>query len=930
MLSGVSTGGMRGGMELVGRDRECAAVDAALEQAVGGRLGGLVIRGEAGIGKSALLEYAHERAEGFTTLRASGVEFEAELPFATLHQLLMPVLGRRSEIPRPQAQALEAAFALHSDGGSADRFAVCAATLSLISLAAEARPVLWLVDDLQWVDAGSYQAIRFAVRRLSADAVAAVFAKRDGDRVEDMDIDELRVSRLDAEPAGELLRRLCGHTTITSGVGDRVVAAAGGNPLALAEIAGSLKEQELTGIDPLRLVLPSPASIQRVFEQRAARLEPAVRRGVALVAACGSGDLAVIAPALEALGIGVDALGPAAEAGLLDIEVGEVTFCHPLMRTAAYSSAAPAEQRAAHRALAECGVLSSVERAWHGGLAADGPDDAAAQRLEDAALEAGRRGGPASHATMLVFAARLTTDPSRRVRRLLAAVDAGGIAARRGDVEDWLRDAGALADDPILAGEVALRSAKLMLVEARYAAAEEVCLGALDRLPRGQDELAGLLWAGVAAARLMCTSCDGALEAVSAARSFAIEPGGAADLRLLSAEIGMRVLRGEGLVGGLAERCLRAAATIGDTHSADEITSCLALTGEFGLVRKHLLPAIDRQRRRGELPDLAFSLETLAEMRLFEGRLSEAQAACEESASICLDLGMTQFGGASTAMLARIAATMGREHAARELIARAQGHLEFLESVATAIGRLELSLGRSDQVIRPLSQALEQSSRRGVADTYVLCYVPDLIEAYVEHGRGDDARAALTAYEGTMENTRRPWSRAMVERCQGLLTDEAGFDGHFRSAIDLHGDEAPYDAARTLFVFGRRLAHAGRHDDAIAMLGGALERFAPMGAQLWAARTQHELELLGQRHAARPAPVLDQLTPQELQVAIAVAGGATNRETAGQLFLSVKTVEYHLHNIYRKLAIRSRTQLAGVLLSSGTTPVASQLGTACT
>jgi DNA-binding CsgD family transcriptional regulator len=913
-----------GGIELVGRDRERAAIDAVLDSARSGRRGALMIRGEAGIGKSSLLEYARRRAEGFTVLHASGVEFEAELPFATLHQLLMPVLERRSEISRPQAQALEAAFALHSEGeGTADRFAVCAATLSLISSAAEVRPVLWLVDDLQWVDPGSFQAIRFAVRRLSADAVAAVFAQRDGDRVEGMDIDELRVSRLDAGPAAELFRRLARQTRIPDGVGDQAVVAAAGNPLALVEIAGSLDEYQLRGIDPLRLELPTPASMQRVFEQRTARLEPAARRAVALVAACASGDLAVIAPALGALGIEVDALGPAAEAGLLDIEVGEVKFCHPLMRTAAYWSATPAEQRAAHQALAESAVLSPVERAWHGGLAADGPDDAAAQRLEDAALEAGRRGGPASHANMLVFAARLTTDPERRVRRLLAAVDAGGIASRRADTEDWLRDAAGSAEDPVLAGEVALRSANLMSVEARYEEAEEICTGALDRLPPGQDELAALLWVRVAGMRSMSTGCESAFEAVAAAKRLDVEPGGPADVRLLSAELRLGVHRGDGLVGELAEKCLRAATAIGETHTADEMTMLLSLAGEFGLVRKHLLPAIERQRRRGELPELAFNLDTLAEMHLFEGRLSEAQAASEESARICLDLGLTQFEGSSTGMLATIMATMGREDRARELIRRAEKHPEFTEVTATAIGRLELSLGRTDQVIRPLRHALEHSTRRGIEDTFLLGFVPDLVETYVELGHLDDARAALTPYEQTAERTRRPWSLAMVERCHGLLADDAGFEAHFRAAIGLHREESPYDAARTFFAFGRRLAHTARREEAVAVLGTALERFTSIGAKLWAARTHEELGLLGEHRAAQPAPVLERLTAQELQVATAVAGGATNRETAAQLFLSVKTVEYHLHNIYRKLAIRSRTQLAGVLLSSRATPVAS-------
>jgi DNA-binding CsgD family transcriptional regulator len=906
-------------MDLVGRDRERAAIDGALKQAASGRRAALILRGEAGIGKSALLDYAASCAHEFTVLRASGVEFEAELPFSTLHQLLMPVLDGRAHLPRPQARALEAAFALRDDL-AVDRFAVYLATLGLIAAAAGQRPVLCLVDDVQWADSASFQAIRFASRRLSADAVALIIGEREDGPRDEFDAEELHVSRLDDAAARSLVGRASGHAAPSLFM-EQVIASGDGNPLALVEIASALRRGQLTGADPLDVDLSTPSSIQRLFERRAADLSESGRRAVAIIASSGSSDLAVIGPAMGTLELGVDALAAAVDAGLVRLEAAEVTFCHPLMRAAAYHSASPADRRIAHRALAAATPPSSVQRAWHEAMAADRPDAAVAERLEQAAGLAGRRGGPAAQARMLVVAARLTPDPDRRALRLVAAVDASMAAAQRGEIEGWLNEAGALAQDAVVTGEVALRVARLLIQRGEGSLALKTCDAALERLPPAANELAGSILALVAIAREMYESVARALDAVAEARRRGVPTGGEADAHLISVEAGLRVAGGHDLPADLVDRCFGLSVPDGVVSPADEVASWLSLIGELDRAREYLGPAMDSQRRLGQLHRLAFNLDTWAEILLFEGRLVEAQAAAEESSRICSDVGLGLLGHTSTGTLARIAATTGNEQEARVLIQQLEGGPGnpsiYAESLATAIGRLELSLGQPERCIPRLQQALDTATRLGIGQPYLLAFVPDLIEALVECDRPAMAAPARDLYQRRAASTTRPWAHAMVERCQGLLADDHSFVDHFRTALELHGQQAPYDIARTQFAFGRRLIRAERRDQAIDSLREALDGFTSIGATLWAARSRAELELLGDRPAAEGLTVRDRLTPQEVQVAMSVAGGATNRETASQLFLSVKTIEYHLRNVYRKLGVRSRTELAGMLLGNG-------------
>jgi DNA-binding CsgD family transcriptional regulator len=904
-------------IELVGRQRECAAIDAVLDRAASGSRAALTLRGEAGIGKSALIAYARARAEGsFNILAASGAEFEAGLPFSTLHQLLLPILDRRRDIPEPQSRALEAAFALRADS-EVDRFAVYAATLSLIASAAGERPLLCLVDDGHWVDPASFEAIRFAARRLSADSVAFILGERDDGPAPDIGGDELNISRLDGAASRALIARLAG-TAAPSAPVDHVVEFASGNPLALVEMASSLRARRPIGIAEFDLELTTPHSIQLLFERRAAGLDPDARRAVTLLASAGSTDAAVIGPSLQRLGVEFAALERAAEAGVVVLGAAGVRFTHPLMWAAAYHSAGAADRRASHRALAE-GANAPVERAWHRAMAADGPDDEAADDLDRAARDAGRRGSPSAESRLLVTAARLTRDPDLRARRLLAAVDARMAGSELGDVETLLNEARTYARDPVTTSEVALRSARLLFQLGHGTMLADACEEGLAALPEGNDELAASLWGLIAMSRLISENVERGMEAIAQGRRFMIEPGGTSATRLDTVEMALYVTGGDRVPAALIDRCLTSGDDEGGVTSVDEAISSLSMVGEFDRVERHLATAFARQRQRGELFPVAFNLETMAEVRLYQGRLAEAQAAAEESMRICDDVGLGRLADISASTLARVAATMGQVDHARELIRRVElwpaSSVIYHESISTALGRLELGLGNPDALLGPLQQGFDEASRRGVGNPYLLGYVPDLIEAYLSCGDPGQARLVFERYQRLVGSTARRWGQAVLERSRGMLSDDAACDTHFLAAMELHGDEAPFDLGRTQIVYGHRLSAIDRAADATIYLRAALERFASIGALHWADRARSELELLGERPALHVASALDTLSPQELQVALVVARGATNRETASQLFLSVKTIEFHLRNIYRKLSVRSRTELAGLVLA---------------
>lgn len=435
---------------LIGRERECEQLDELLDRARLGRSGALVIRGEAGVGKSALLDHAAARAVDARIVRTLGVESEVELELSGLLDVCRPLESLVDELPEARAAALRAALG-EGPAHALDRYAIGAATLGLLAAAAEQRPLLVLVDDAQWVDAASADALLFAARRLDADSVVVLFAARedDGPTFEAPGIPELEVEGLDLDGASALLRA---EGVADASVVSRLHQATGGNPLALVELVGELSEAQLAGREPLAEPLPAGSAVERSFARRAEGLPDATRKALLTCAVSRAASPGVILRAFGALGLEASALEPAEDAGLVTIRDGRVDFTHPLVRSAVYHAAQPSERRGVHRVLADAaGDASPEERAWHLAAAALGPDEDAAAALEDAAVRARDRSGYAAAASALERAARLTPDPEPRSRRLAAAADAAWEAGRGAGAAELLDEALAITTDPVRA-----------------------------------------------------------------------------------------------------------------------------------------------------------------------------------------------------------------------------------------------------------------------------------------------------------------------------------------------------------------------------------------------------------------------------------------------------------------------------------------------
>jgi hypothetical protein len=479
---------------LVGRDSEQATIDALLGHARSGISGTLVVRGEPGIGKSALLRYAASRAEGMTVLSATGIESESELPFSGLAELLQPIVTLIGDIPEPQAAALAGALAL-APPTAPEPFVVSAAILSLLALAAERRPLLVVVDDAHWLDASSRDALMFATRRLHADAAAVLFAVRDDDGAATITgPPELVLHGLDAGTSQALLARAMG-SKLPAVVAERIQAATGGNPLAILELPRVLSPAQLSGSEPLPDPLPAGPSVQRSFEWRVAALPQPTQQALLLVAASQSGSIAEIRRAASSLDITLDTLNVAESAGLITNDGLRIDFRHPLMRAAVYHGATPVDRRGAHRALASAMPPGGppMEKAWHFAAAAQGEDEVVAAHLEEAALDARRRSGHASAARAFERAARLSPEPEQRARRLHEAGSDAYVAGDSAHARALLDEALSLAGDPALRAKIEHSRGRVEMWTRSPAAARQILVEAADRIAAEDPESATLM-----------------------------------------------------------------------------------------------------------------------------------------------------------------------------------------------------------------------------------------------------------------------------------------------------------------------------------------------------------------------------------------------------------------------------------------------------
>jgi DNA-binding CsgD family transcriptional regulator len=911
---------------LLGRDAERAAIERLLADARIGTSGVLVLIGEPGIGKSALLAHAADGASEMRVLTARGVEGEASIPFAGLLELLRPVLEHVEELPAPQAAALRAALAIGPGVGS-ERLVIGAATLGVLASVAEERPLCVLLDDAQWIDQPSAEALLFAARRLLVDPVAIIVALRSHETspLADARLPAVALAGLDLAACEELLARQRADP-VPPGSAERLFRATGGNPLALIELAG---EAEGVAASLVEGPLPIATTVEHAFAARASRLGDMARRSLLLAGAASTGDLVPIARAAALLGVDIAALQEAEAAGLVIVVDGLIEFRHPLVRSAVHSAADPAERRAVHGALAQTltDERYADERAWHLGAAAFGPDDAAADALAHAAGRARERGAYAAAALTAERAARLTAADGLRGRRLLEAASNAWIAGSGEHAVSLLDEAAPLArDDDVgvdiaqLRGHVALARGDAMGARAVFVTAAE--LAAHD--PRR----AALLMAEASFASLCAGQVQPMLDDARAACAGLPEHDEGVEACAAHIALGMAlVLSGAGDEGPRTLRTAVAMAGYVELFEGPPLLGRWAIEAPLFLreartARESIARALASARERGLAGALSTLLHQVGRDAATTDRWSEARVSYHEAAEVAHHTGQPGEECAALSGLAWLDAREGREescraHAASALaLAREYGRGLFETWALAALGDLELALGHPAAAIERLADVTATLERLGIADVD-LSPAPELVEALVQCARGEEATAVAAAYRERAAAKGQPWALARSARTLGLVADDATFAQWFEEALRWH-DSTPdtFERARSELAYGERLRRARRRSDARPHLRAALAGFHQLGAEPWAERARLELAATGETARKRDPSTLDQLTPRELQIALDLAAGLTTREAAAKLYLSPKTIEYHLRSVYRKLGVASRAELAEVLARS--------------
>jgi DNA-binding CsgD family transcriptional regulator/tetratricopeptide (TPR) repeat protein len=913
---------MREGM-LVGRDSECRAVEELLAAARDSRSGALVVRGEAGIGKSALLTHAVGRAEGMRVLTGIGVEAESELPFAGIHQLLWPVLDRAEALPPVQAAALHGAFGLSADRVD-DRFLVSVALLGVLTAVADDEPLLCVVDDAHWLDSASAEALVFVARRLQADPVALLVAAREGEarRFEAPGLPELALGGLDERDAVTLLDA---GAELPAAVRDELVRATGGNPLALHELPAALTADQRAGRAPLDLDLPLTEGIERAFLARVLPLGDDARRLLLLAAADDTGDPGTVLRAAQALEIPSEALDGVERAGLLLTDGVRLRFRHPLLRSAVYRAASFGERRASHEALAAAldGEANADRAAWHRAVVAMAPDDAAADALAATADRAQRRGGHAAAARALERAADLDSDPQRRTDHLLGAATAAVLAGHMQQASGLLDGAEPGLDNPLRRARAAKVRGHVEVTAGRPREGHFV-LAAAAREVLPLDRAMGLELLGLA-----CVSAAMSGEMEGLARSYQLAASVEPDPDSNEQVFLVRLLGGlgHGITTGdtktsvpLIREALTRADKLDDPRLVEMAGSGNVLLGDWEGARRYHDRAIRLARERGALGVLPQTLSLRAMVALWQGFLTEAAEDAGEAVRLAEDIGAENARALPMACLAWIAAVRGDEAECERLAEAVLGTslergLAMSAGLATwALAQLDVALGRWEAAVVRLISLLDVRPGFGHPVITVLS-TWDRVEAASHVGRPEVAEQAVALLAHWVGGTTPAWGAPVLADCRAIsATTPEEAAAHFEAAIAALDGARPLDRARIHLHYGEHLRRAKRRIDARTHLRAAVEAFDRLGAAPWADRARRELRATGETARKRDLSPLAQLTPQELQVARLVSEGATNKAVAAQLFVSPKTVEYHLRKVFDKLGIASRGELIRIEL----------------
>jgi len=904
------------GEHLVGRQREREAIDRLLRAARDGDGGVLVLHGEPGVGKTALLEYTAEAGREFRVARASGVESEMELPFAALQHLCTPFLALMERLPQPQSDALAVAFGLTA-GPSPSPFLVGLAVLGLFSEAAEQQPLLAVVDDAQWLDRASAGALAFVARRLLAERVALLFAAREaGDTT--AGLPELAVAPLGHRDARTLLEAVL-PAPLDDGVLERIIVETRGNPLALIELPRGLTATQLAGGFGLPATVPLSASIEESFTRRLATLPCDARRLLLVAAADPVGEPALVWRAAKHLGIDESVAETVEAEGLLAL-TPRVVFRHPLVRSAVYGASGLNERREIHRALAQATdpETDPDRRAWHRAQAQATPDESIAAELEHSAARAQARGGFAAAAAFLERAAAMTPDVEERTRRALAAART---KFQAGALDDALRllttaEAGVLSDlqraqVDLLRAETAFaatrgRDAPRLLVEAARR------LSALDPVRAREtylEALSAAMFAGTLAGP--GASVPAVAQAARAAPAPPHAPR-APDLLL------------DGLATLFSDGYEAAAPTLRQAHAALDAAGMSAaeqLRWKWlaTLTAMHLWDDrrwetiserhVQLARETGALAELPLALMMRAYVHLFAGELAAAASLVDEieTATEAAETVALPYGAVG------LLALRGREADAAYLIDRTRAELtDRGEGVGLSVldwaeAVLYNGLGRYEDARASALRAVEHRHALAASNWGKV----ELVEAAARAGTPDVAADALRRLVDTTAASGTDWALGVAARSRALLADGPAAEDLYTEATDrLARTRMMFELARAHLVYGEWLRRERRRVDARTQLRIAHDLFSDFGMGAFAERARIELQATGEHARKRTPATIDQLTPQELQISRLAATGNTNREIAAQLFISPSTVEYHLRKAFRKLDVKSRVQLA--------------------
>jgi DNA-binding CsgD family transcriptional regulator len=896
---------------LRGRSSECALLDNLVSAVRRGESQSLVLRGEAGIGKTALLEYLIASASDLAVVRAVGVESEMELAYASLHQLCGPFLDRLDRLPPPQRQAMEIVFGI-SAGRAPDRFLVGLAVLSLFAAVAEERPLLCVVDDAQWLDQTSGQTLAFVARRLLAEPVGIVFGAREPGG-ELRHVPELEVQGVRNGDARALLSSAV-RFKLDEAVRDRIVAEARGNPLALLELPYGLTATQLAGGFGLLGSQALTGRIEESFVRRLKLLSDDGRRLLLVAAAEPVGDPLLLWRAAERLGLGpADAEAAEAE-GLLAIG-GRVTFRHPLARSAMYRSAAAEDRRAAHLALAEATDREADpdRRAWHLAAAAAGPDEQVALELERSAGRAQARGGLAAAAAFLRRAVALTNDPVRRADRALAAAQASLQAGLFDAALALAATAEAGALDEFQRARADLLRAHVAFISFLDSDAPALLLKTARRLEPFDLELARDTYLTAWGAALVAGK-GVLLEICRAVRALPPPPGAPRPLDLLLDGLALLTTQGHAAATPTLQRAARALA---DIPVKDVLlwgwiaASASAVLWDIEGMRANSAREVRLLRDAGALAALPSSLSNLAIATAWMGDFAGAASLIAETHSVAATTGSRQAPYA----LLRLQALQGREAEAAAPIASAielaapggQGMASAWAHWAAAV--LYNGVARYEEAASAARQATSDP-----LNWWSMWVLPELVEAAVRGGEAEFARDALERLAETTQPCRTEFALGIEARCRALLSDGAAADDLYREAIErLRRTRLRPEVARAHLLYGEWLRRENRRVDAREQLRTAHEMLAAMGMEAFAERARQELQATGEKVRKRTVDTRDDLTAQERQIARLARDGLSNPEIGARLFLSPRTVEWHLRNVFTKLGIQSRRGLANAL-----------------